>query len=179
MTQGYAEMTARVANSLRRATRDGQLPVVSDASSCTEGLNGLLEAADALSIVVLDAVVFVDDVVLPRLPKARKVASMSLHPTCSSTRLGINPALMRVAAAAADEVFVPEDWGCCGFAGDRGMLHPELTASATFAEAGEVVAAGSAAHASLNRTCEIGMTRATGAPYRHVLEVLDEATDQH
>ncbi|MEV3933538.1 hypothetical protein [Streptomyces sp. NPDC053728] len=32
-----------------------------------------------------------------------------------------------------------------------------------------------AAHASCNRTCEMGMTRATGRPYRHVLELLEEA----
>ena len=28
----------------------------------------------------------------------------------------------------------------------------------------------------VNRTCELGMTRATGHPYRHLLEVLEEAT---
>jgi hypothetical protein len=38
-------------------------------------------------------------------------------------------------AVIADEVLVPDDWTCCAFAGDRGMLHPELTASATAAMA--------------------------------------------
>lgn len=33
-----------------------------------------------------------------------------------------------------------------------------------------------AAHASVNRTCELGLTRATGKPYRHPLELLDEVT---
>jgi D-lactate dehydrogenase len=54
------------------------------------------------------------------------------------------------------------------------MLHPELTASATRQQAAEITAADAAAHASCNRTCEIGMTRATGRPYRHVLEILAE-----
>lgn len=58
------------------------------------------------------------------------------------------------------------------FAGDRGLLHPELTASATAAEAASVPVA--TAYASLNRTCELGMTRATGRSYRHVLELLAE-----
>ena len=71
---------------------------------------------------------------------------------------------------------MPDAWGCCGFAGDRGMLHPELTASATAAEAAEVRALGADAHASCNRTCELGMTRATGSEYRHILELLEEAT---
>ena len=80
----------------------------------------------------------------------------------------------RVAGAAAETVVVPEDWGCCGFAGDRGMLHPELTHAATRPEAADVTAVGSDVHASLNRTCELGMTRATGQPYRHILQVLDD-----
>jgi D-lactate dehydrogenase len=104
------------------------------------------------------------------------VPSLVVHPTCSSTQLGIDPALLRVAAAAAEEVVQPEDWSCCAFAGDRGLLHPELTASATAPEARAVARHPATHHASVNRTCELGMTRATGRPYRHVLEVLEEAT---
>jgi D-lactate dehydrogenase len=74
----------------------------------------------------------------------------------------------------ATDVTVPDDWGCCAFAGDRGMLHPELTASATAREATEVRDASFDAYVSCNRTCEIGMTRATGHPYQHVLERLDD-----
>jgi D-lactate dehydrogenase len=175
LTDGYGAIKDRVAASLRTATRGGELPVVCDASSCTEGLHVLLEAAGEAGIRVVDAVQFVDEVVLDRLPAGERVASLTLHPTCSSARMGINPALTRVAAAAAVEVHVPEDWGCCAFAGDRGMLHPELTASATAPEARDVTTADSDAHASLNRTCELGMTRATGKPYRHVLEILAES----
>lgn len=176
LSRGYAEMTSRVASSLLRATDNGRLPVVCDASSCTEGLEVLLAAADEHGIRVIDAVAFVDERILPALPAGQKVESVTVHPTCSSAHLGIVEALTRVAGAAAEEVVVPEDWGCCGFAGDRGMLHPELTESATRAEAADVAAAGSAVHASLNRTCELGMTRATGHEYRHILQLLDDAT---
>ncbi len=172
LASGYAIMQKKVTQSLRKATRNGELPVVCDASSCTEGLHVLLEAAAASGIQVIDAVAFVDEHVLPHLPPGDRVDSITLHPTCSSTRLGINGALERVAAAGADDVVIPHDWGCCAFAGDRGMLHPELTASATAREAAEVEAESSTVHASLNRTCELGMTRASGQSYLHVLEVL-------
>ncbi|MCL2783641.1 MAG: (Fe-S)-binding protein, partial [Propionibacteriaceae bacterium] len=72
----------------------------------------------------------------------------------------------------ANRVDVPVDGGCCAFAGDRGMLHPELTKGATRAESAEVAKLGATAHASCNRTCELGLTRATGVPYRHILEIL-------
>ncbi len=63
-----------------------------------------------------------------------------LHPTCSLQHLGAEAQLRRVAGACAREVVVPDDAGCCAFAGDRGMLHKELTASATAKEAAEVTA---------------------------------------
>ncbi|WP_331377472.1 FAD-binding and (Fe-S)-binding domain-containing protein [Sinomonas humi] len=75
LTDGYEEMKRKVAASLRRATRGGQLPVVCDAASCTEGLDILLGAAGEASIAVVDAVAFVDGVVLPRLPVGQKIAS--------------------------------------------------------------------------------------------------------
>ena len=115
---------------------------------------------------------------LPELPRTQpRLQRLALHPTCSSTQLGLDPALMTVARAVADEVFVPDSWGCCGFAGDRGLLHPELTASATQVQSAQIAQAGPFdAYASCNRTCELGMTRATGQQYQHVLELLDLAT---
>ena len=169
---GYDAMRERVLPALLAATRDGELPVVTDASSCTEGFHALL--AGAPQVRVLDAMQFVAERVLPALGEYQRLPSVSVHPTCSSTRLQLNATLGTLAAAVAEDVHVPQDWGCCAFAGDRGMLHPELTASATAPQAAEVAERGAAAHVSCNRTCELGMTRATGAPYRHVLELLAE-----
>jgi D-lactate dehydrogenase len=173
LRSGHEVMEKLVVEAALTATRGGELPVVCDASSCTEGLAGLLEKT---GIVVVDAVAFVAETVLPRLPAGARRDSLVLHPTCSSVRLGLDDALSKVAAAAAEQVVIPDDWGCCAFAGDRGMLHPELTSAATHAEAAEVGRVPADVHASLNRTCELGMTRATGEPYRHVLEILDEVT---
>jgi len=175
-TAGREVMTERVVASVAEASRGGDLTIVTDASSCTEGFLHLF--ADAgVDARVEDAVAFAERVLLPRLGTvAPLVDSLALHPTCSSTQLGLDAALRRVAEAVATEVVVPDAWSCCGFAGDRGMLHPELTASATAAEAAEVRALGADSHASCNRTCELGMTRATGSDYRHVLELLEEAT---
>jgi D-lactate dehydrogenase len=174
-----------VARALWEATRGGELDVVCDAASCTEGLVTTLEHAAGkdgryAGIRVLDAVAFVAADVLPRLPAvepARRLSRVALHPTCSSTEMGLNDALTTVARAVADEVYVPDSWGCCAFAGDRGMLHPELTASATRVQSAEIAEAGPfEAYASCNRTCELGMTRATGQQYQHVLELLAAAT---
>jgi Fe-S oxidoreductase len=173
-------MRRKTRAALRAATRDGQMPVVCDASSCTEGLRHMIEADPSEQpMTVIDSVEFALNHILPRLPDHAKLESLALHPTCSSTRLGFNASLEAVARGVAERVQIPENWGCCAFAGDRGMLHPELTASATKGEAADVAAMGATAHASCNRTCELGMTRATGEPYRHILELLEELTRPH
>jgi len=174
--RGRDIMQRRVRAALEKATGGGLLPVVTDASSCTEGFAQLL-GGDGSTLTVVDAVEFARTTLLARLgPSSARLDRLVLHPTCSSAHLGLDPALREVAAAVARDVVVPDAWGCCGFAGDRGMLHPELTAAATAPEAAEVRGLGPAAHASCNRTCELGMTRATGMPYQHVLELLEEAT---
>ena len=170
LTEGWQRMRAQVLPALQEATEDWRLPVVVDAASCTEGLVRLLAGSGAR---VLDAVAFADDRLLARLPAIRRLPSLTLHPTCASVQLGLDGALGRVGAAVADEVVTPLDAGCCAFAGDRGLLHPELTASATARETAEVRTHGTSAYASVNRTCELGMSRASGQPYEHVLEVLE------
>lgn len=172
---GYAVMADRVIPALLATTDGGRTPVVCEASSCAEGLLELLTAR-APSVTVLDAVEFVAERVLPRLTVTTPVDSVMVHPTCSGARAGTTPALLALAGAISPDVTVPVDWGCCAFAGDRGMLHPELTASATHREASEVHRREYAAYVSSNRPCEMGMTRATGRAYRHVLEALAEAT---
>ena len=167
-------MREKVLREVWQASRGGTIPVVCDASSCSEGLVDMLASQAGLEVV--DAVSFVRDRVLPHLRVTAKVDAVAVHPTCSSTRLGTNDALFALAASIADRAVFPTEWGCCAFAGDLGLLHPELTAAATKREAREVTSREYSAYVSCNRACELAMTRATERPYRHVLELVEEAT---
>lgn len=169
LTEGYQTMQAKVREVLGRRE---DTTVVVDAASCTAGLTTM---TDGWGPEVLDVVTFAARELVPRLEVRRSLPSLVLHPTCASTRLDVNDDLMAIAHFIADEVIVPPSWACCGFAGDRGLLHPELTEAATRDEAAEV-RTGFFAYASLNRTCEIAMSRATGRTYVHILELLAEAT---
>ncbi len=132
---------------------------------------------------------------LPGLEITRKVEAAAIHPTCATHRQGHAGRLGALAAAIADDVYLPPTGTCVGFAGDRGISHPELTASATREEAAEIARAERAgagggpagdaaagptrtfdAYLSSNRTCEIGLSRATGREYESVINALDRAT---
>lgn len=187
-SKGYDRGTVVMANRTVEAawgwTAGGRLPLVVDASSCTLGIARevvpyLTPAHRALhaELTVVDSVVWAARELLPRLEVHRRTGSAVLHPTCSMQHLGDEAELRRVAEACAEEVVVPDDAGCCAFAGDRGMLHRELTESATALEAAEVAAREWDAYLSANRMCEVGMDHALGAPrYRSVLTELERAT---
>ncbi|MGA5068598.1 FAD-binding and (Fe-S)-binding domain-containing protein [Streptomyces exfoliatus] len=186
-SKGYERGNEVMANRIVEAawgwTAGGTLPLVVDASSCTLGIAHevvpyLTEDNRALhaELTVLDSLVWAADELLPRLDVRRRVGSAVVHPTCSMLHLGDEEKLTELARACAEEVVVPADAGCCAFAGDRGMLHPELTAAATAREAAEVTARPFDAHLSANRMCEIAMDRATGRGYGSVLQALERAT---
>jgi D-lactate dehydrogenase len=180
---GHAHMASRLATGLWRWTDGGALPVVVDATSCALGIReeaaGALDEADRERlgrIEVLDPIAWAHDRVLPRLEVRARVGSATIHPTCASAHLGLGPRLEALARALAEEVHVPLVATCCGFAGDRGFLHPELTAAATRDEAAEVAAGAFDAHVSANRTCEVGLEQATGRPYESIVQLLDRVT---
>ncbi|MFZ5886301.1 MAG: hypothetical protein ACOYYF_02420, partial [Chloroflexota bacterium] len=66
--------------------------------------------------------------------------------------------------------------GCCAFAGDRGLLYPELTASATEKESAEVLGGDYHGYYSSNIPCEIGMSEATGKDYVSIAYLVERAS---
>jgi D-lactate dehydrogenase len=180
---GHAHMARKLANALLLWTGEGELPVVIDASSCAHGIAGDVREAldDELRerlgrVEVLDALTWADERLLPRLEVGHRVASATVHPPCSARHLGLVATLESLAGKLADEVVVPAAATCCGMAGDRGLLHPELVEAATRQEAAEVTARPFDAHLSANRTCEVALERTTGRPYASVVQLLEEAT---
>ena len=127
-----------------------------------------------------------DRPVLEEVVRAKRVAGMLgarldddsvvVHPSCSVQHLGLAHTLHALAAAMATTAVTPTSAACCGFAGDRGFLHDELTRSATSHEAAEVNASTYDAYLGSNRTCEIGLHLATGRPYESFVFLLEELT---
>jgi D-lactate dehydrogenase len=185
-SKGFSAAHAHKANEmverLWRWSGEGGLPVVIDAASCTGAIaevgDGVLseENSERLGkIEIVDSVAWALRL-LPNLEIEEKVGSATVHPTCATRRLALAHPLRRLADALAEDVFVAPLATCCAFAGDRGISHPELTASATRPQAEELSSRSFDAYLSSNRTCEIAMTRATGAPYESVVSLLERLT---
>ena len=130
-------MAATTCDALWEWSGHGTMPVVIDAASCTNGLlddvKNYLDAtrrARLEQITLLDSIAWCDRL-FPALTVTERVERAAVHPTCSTTHLGLTKTLERLAARLAGDVLVPVGTTCCGTAGDRGLLHPELVTSAT------------------------------------------------
>ncbi|HEX4466481.1 MAG TPA: FAD-linked oxidase C-terminal domain-containing protein, partial [Solirubrobacteraceae bacterium] len=181
--RGQDRMAAKTAAALWRWSDGGELPVVIDASSCAHGL--LADIAPRLPdaererferIEVLDSIAWAHDRLLAGLSVTSKLASLAMHATCSVVQLGLSEKLHALAGALAEDVVVPATSTCCGMAGDRGLLHPELPASAMRDVAAELSGRQIEAHVCSNRTCEIALQQTTGAPYASFVLLLERLT---
>ena len=84
---------------------------------------------------------------------------IAVHITCSMRKMNLGNMLVDLARLCSTKVIVPEEVGCCGFAGDRGFTYPEVNAYALRKLKPQIEKAGVKTGYSNSRTCEIGLTR--------------------
>ncbi|MDM0015243.1 FAD-binding and (Fe-S)-binding domain-containing protein [Variovorax sp. J22P168] len=177
---GHAFMATAIADALWRWSDGAHLPIIVDAASCTLGL--LDDVGRHLDperqerhrrLDIRDSIAWCHEL-LPALSIPGKLSRVVVHPTCSITHLGLANQLKEIAAALADDVEVPIGTTCCGTAGDRGLLHPELVVSATREVKAVLDRHPADAYLSANRTCEMGMRHATGQAYESFVFLLEQ-----
>jgi D-lactate dehydrogenase len=156
---------------LETATKDKRIPVVCDASPCSQQLDGLQNS----HIEIIDSIDFIYRQVLPRLSLKKLPRTIAVHATCSDQRRGAAERLVEIAKSCAQEVVVPKNVTCCGFAGDKGFTLPELNASALSSLKSEISGVCTQGYSS-SRTCEIGLSEHSGIPYQHVAFLVLEAS---
>ncbi|NQV16681.1 FAD-binding oxidoreductase [bacterium] len=185
-SKGYTEAFKRMAensvSSLWKTSRQGNLPIVIDTSPCTHKMqryDSILEGEYLKQwklLKIIDIIEYLNDTLVPKLEIKNKLDKIVLHPTCSSRKMGLEEKMLSLARVCAHDAVIPVDVGCCGFAGDRGFLVPELTESATLGEAAEVKSLdGVVGHYSTSRTCEMGMSNATDESYSSVVHLVHRA----
>ncbi|MGN6355433.1 MAG: FAD-binding and (Fe-S)-binding domain-containing protein [Parafilimonas sp.] len=176
----YQYTANKIVEHLWSDSEKGKHPVVMDVSSCTYTLHhirGVLTKENQQrydKLTIIDSVDYLHDYVMPVQLSVNKKNKVVLHPVCALEKLGIEYKFVNIAKAYANEVSVPVHAGCCGMAGDRGFLFPELTAAATAHEAKEVGNQEYDGYYSSTKTCEIAMSEAVKRNYESVLYLVDE-----
>ncbi|MGD9016764.1 MAG: FAD-binding and (Fe-S)-binding domain-containing protein [Desulfobacterales bacterium] len=170
-TRQADQLSSALEEALLTASANGRHPVLCDTSPCLERMRRTLSPA----LRLYEPVEFIHLFLMDRLEFDKGTDPIAVHVTCSSRKLGIEPAWRAVAEACAREVIYPDSVGCCGFAGDRGFSFPELTRSALSplkSEVGDRCIAGY----SNSRTCEIGLSQHSGLYYKSIIYLVDQRT---
>lgn len=157
-------------DALRDASCCGKYPILCDQSPCLHRMKThitglkLYEPAEFIWTFLRDRLEF------KKLPK-----TVAVHITCSTRLMGHADTIVKVAGLCAERVVVPEGVGCCGFAGDKGMTHPELNKYALRKLRDQVkdIEVGY----SNSRTCEIGLQHNSGIPYVSIIYLVNACTN--
>ncbi|HRD67148.1 MAG TPA: FAD-binding and (Fe-S)-binding domain-containing protein [Candidatus Competibacter sp.] len=163
---------AEVEQALRKASRDGQDPIVIDTSPCSLRLKRNQEQS---GLKLYDITEFLHDFALERLTLRKLPETVALHPTCSTTNMGLQAKLKAIAEACAEKVVIPDRISCCGWAGDKGFTHPELNASA-LRDLKAALPDTCQSGYSTSRTCEIGLSLHSGRYYRSIVYLVDRCS---
>lgn len=163
--------SAELEAALWEASEQGKYPVLCDQSPCLHRMREtihkmkLYEPAEFIYTFLRDKLVFT--------PTDRPIA---VHITCSMRKMGLADTIIALARLCSTKVFIPEEVGCCGFAGDRGFTYPELNAYALRKLRPQIEATGISIGYSNSRTCEIGLTTNAGIPYVSIAYLVDQCT---
>jgi D-lactate dehydrogenase len=153
---------------LLAASENGKWPVLCDQSPC---LHRMREKIKGMKLY--EPAEFIEKFVLDKVRIDPTDEAVSVHITCSTRKMGLGDSVVRVAKACSKNVFVPEDIGCCAFAGDKGFTHPGLNAWALRKLRGQIEKAGVVHGYSNSRTCEIGLTTHSGVPYSSIVSLVN------
>jgi len=164
-------MSRTLEAALMKASANGKYPVIMDASTCSVRMQKHLDGR----LKLYDFHEFAHDALLPRLMLSKQPGPIALHVNCSVKKSGSDAKLKTLLAACVEEIIEPAGVTCCGFAGDRGFVVPELNQHA-LRKIHDELPANCACGVSTNRTCEIGLTAETGRTYRSIAYLLEECS---
>ena len=165
------EKTAELEKALWEASEEGKWPVVCDQSPCLHRMRDHIS-----SMKLYEPAEFISDFLSPYLIFHRHDTPIAVHVTCSTRRMGIASKIIDLARRCSSDVLVPAEVGCCGFAGDKGFLIPELNTWGLRALRKQIEDAGIRYGYSNSRTCEIGLSSNSGIPYKSIVYLVDECT---
>ncbi len=176
-SKGMEEIADRKSEELEqallKASENGKYPVLCDQSPCLYRMRHTIK-----QLKLYEPVEFINTFLLDKLTFKPTDTPVTVHITCSMTKMGLGEQIMALAKRCSTKVLVPQEVGCCGFAGDKGFTHPEVNSYALRKLRPQIQAAGVKVGYSNSRTCEIGLSTNTGIPYVSIVYLVDECTEQ-
>lgn len=161
--------TAELEEALWQASEQGRYPVLCDQSPCLHRMKHKIK-----KMRLYEPAEFILGFLADRLDFHQTDTPVAIHLTCSMRLMHKTGKMLELARMCSTNVLVPEGVGCCGFAGDKGMTHPELNKYALRKLKAQVK--GVPVGYSNSRTCEIGLATNSGIPYVSIAYLVNRCT---
>ncbi len=161
--------TAELEEALWQASEQGRYPVLCDQSPCLHRMKHKIK-----KMRLYEPAEFILGFLADRLDFHQTDTPVAIHLTCSMRLMHKTGKMLELARMCSADVVVPEGVGCCGFAGDKGMTHPELNKYALRKLKDQVK--GIPVGYSNSRTCEIGLATNSGIPYVSIAYLVNRCT---
>ena len=161
--------TAELEEALWQASEQGRYPVLCDQSPCLHRMKHKIK-----KMRLYEPAEFILGFLADRLDFHQTDTPVAIHLTCSMRLMHKTGKMLELARMCSTDVVVPEGVGCCGFAGDKGMTHPELNKYALRKLKDQVK--GIPFGYSNSRTCEIGLATNSGIPYVSIAYLVNRCT---
>ncbi len=161
--------TAELEEALWQASEQGRYPVLCDQSPCLHRMKHKIK-----KMRLYEPAEFILGFLADRLDFHQTDTPVAIHLTCSMRLMDKTGKMLELARMCSSDVVVPEGVGCCGFAGDKGMTHPELNKYALRKLKAQVK--GIPVGYSNSRTCEIGLATNSGIPYVSIAYLVNRCT---
>lgn len=174
-SKGFSQIADKKSEELEKAllkaSENGKYPVLCDQSPCLKRMRETMKSLD-----LFEPVEFIDRFLLDKLDFHPTDEPITVHATCSTIKMGLKPTLVKIAKLCSNNVLVPSEVGCCGFAGDKGFTLPELNAHGLRKLRPQTEAHHTLQGFSNSRTCEIGLSTHSGIPYQSIVFLVDKCT---
>ena len=163
--------SAELEAALYEASEKGRYPVLCDQSPCLYRMKNTIQ-----KMKLYEPVEFITTFLLDKLEFVQTDIPVALHITCSMRKMGLDVKVIELARRCSSNVVVPEEVGCCGFAGDKGFTCPEVNAYALRKLRSQIENTGIVKGYSNSRTCETGLTTHSGIPYQSIVYLVNQST---
>ncbi|HBZ25843.1 MAG TPA: 4Fe-4S ferredoxin [Rikenellaceae bacterium] len=172
-SKGFVEAGRESSDKLERALFDasdgGKIPILCDMSPCLY----TMQSNFGERLKLYEPAEFISKFVLDKLDVKKLDRKISVFAVCSAKKMEVDQYLYDIAKRCAREVVII-DSNCCGFAGDRGFLLPELNKHGLRDLRRQ--SDGCSQGYATSRTCEIGLSNHSGITYSSIVYLVEEAS---
>lgn len=172
-SKGFVEEGKKLSDQLEaalmKASNNGEYPILCDMSPCLYTMHTNMDG----KLKLYEQAEFTEKFLLNRLKITPIREKVAIFTVCTTKKLAVDETLVNIAKHCASDV-IRVDSNCCGFAGDRGFLLPELNAHGLRYLKEQVF--GCTYGYATSRTCEIGLSYHSGLEFKSILYLVDQCS---